>query len=97
MGEIEELRKQISELQKQLLCVHNGGVTFGKARLDRSLADPTYWRLQYCVESDRVKNGAPYVRWSNLAMRKDRNAIIEEIPKLISDMQNLYDTLKAEG
>ena len=97
MTEIEELKKQVRELQRKIESMTMGEVAVGRAKLDLSTTRQGVWRLSYHVELNDVYNWKVInAKWVNLAQSSDREKVIDEIPKVISDMQKLYDALKAK-
>ena len=89
---LEELLEQRREINEQIRALKATGlVRAGRVKLDKETF-PTNRPDEYyvAIEMEFIRLGRPEKRWKRIVRDTDRQKVIENIPIIIKDLQELY-------
>lgn len=95
MSEIDDLIKQKKAIEAQIKALRNQAHVCGIAKLDKfPTSKPDEWGIYVYRQLDEDLDRRN--QWQSVIRSTDKKKCIEAIPRLIKDLQELYDRLKEE-
>ena len=90
MTELEELRAQKKQLEARINELLRGETRTGSVKLEYYTSASYGLRWRVAVLNDEVKG----LTWHTALNGTTRNAVVGKLPKLIADLQALYEAVK---
>lgn len=97
--ELKELLRQKREIEDKIKALHEGvPVEIGNVKLDKehyptTKPDRYFVAVRSTYRDGNTKDSLGRDRWSAIINGTDRQAVIDQIPERIKELQALYDKL----
>ena len=95
MTELELLRQQKREIEAKIKSLQNRAMQCGSAKISVDHLNYPY-REKYSVAVRATHISWNQQRWQTIISGLDRESVINAIPGIVADLQELYESAKAE-
>ena len=100
--ELDDLIRQKRDINRQIKLLKSNAVISGSAKVDTqvyptNLPDRQYLAIKVNKYNPKGFEGFNCPRYVTVFSSTDREEVIDTIPRIIRDLQGLYDKLKGNG